>query len=447
MKVQFTLRSQNQDDKGAIYLQVFDRRLKGRRFRHATRLYIEPQHCAWVDSKAGGKVKGGAFERIKIGKNLTPIENSRLTEINEYLKKLRAGVEAYETTKTKSSTLDSAELKVYLDSLKDDDRKRATDLDQEKKQKAEEQLQKELDFFKIWQDIIDTTKNPKSGQKITAGTKIVKTQTKNKVVQFCNANGITPTFESIDMNFYHEFGKYMEAENLKANTRGRHFKELKAILRECADRDYPVNTAYTKKSFKVIRQDVDNIYLSEDQIQALLDADLSPALAKQRDIFVMACYVGARHSDWHQIRQNNIVEGIANKEGKVTMGEALKITQKKTKDTIHIPLHPMVRAILQKYNGIPPRIISNQKFNTDLKVIGEKAKLKDWKGLKTHTARRSFCTNAYSAGMDVHLIMYFSGHKTESSFMKYLKLQGRDYAILASVHDFFQPKAQMKIAV
>ncbi|MBL7847243.1 MAG: tyrosine-type recombinase/integrase [Cyclobacteriaceae bacterium] len=443
MKVQFTLRSQNQNDKGAIYLEVFDPRLKGRRYRYATGLYVEPQYCAWTNSKTGSKIKQGAFEKLKISKNLTPLEARKLTAINEHLKKLRAQVEAFETLKFDSSTLDTAELKAHMDSFKNDDRKKAKDLELEEKQKAEDQLQRELDFFQTWQTIIDTTKNPKTGQKITAGTKRSKAQTKHKVEEFCNANGISPTLESIDMAFYHAFIKYMEAEKLEPNTMGKHIKELKAILRECADRDLKVNTAYLKKSFKVIRQQVDSIYLNEEQLRVLLEGkfedQLTPAEIRQRDIFVCGCYVGARHSDWHQIKNVNIemIDGKA----------VLRINQKKTNEAIHVPLHPIVETILKKYGGQLPKIVPNQTFNADLKEIGKKAKLKNWKDLTTHTARRSFCTNAYLSGMDVHQIMQCSGHKSESSFLRYLKLEGIDFAIKASEQKFFQPKAHMKIAV
>ena len=42
--------------------------------------------------------------------------------------------------------------------------------------------------------------------------------------------------------------------------------------------------------------------------------------------------------------------------------------------------------------------------------------------IKTHTARRSFCTNAYKAGMDCLDIMALSGHTTEKSFLRYIKV-------------------------
>lgn len=70
-------------------------------------------------------------------------------------------------------------------------------------------------------------------------------------------------------------------------------------------------------------------------------------LSAHRDIFVMACFVGARHSDWSQIRKANIVT----ENGK----ELLKMKQTKGKKMVHIPIHSVVRLILNKYNGEPPK--------------------------------------------------------------------------------------------
>jgi hypothetical protein len=72
------------------------------------------------------------------------------------------------------------------------------------------------------------------------------------------------------------------------------------LLISC-DRDINVNLAFQKKSFKVIRAAAESVYLNDTELKKILKLKLSPAMEKLRDIFVMACYVGARHSDWHQI--------------------------------------------------------------------------------------------------------------------------------------------------
>jgi hypothetical protein len=58
--------------------------------------------------------------------------------------------------------------------------------------------------------------------------------------------------------------------------------------------------------------------------------------------------------------------------------------------------------------------------------------------IKTHTARRSFCTNAYLTKMDTLDIMALSGHKTETDFLKYIKVTGKERAKRIAEHKIFQ---------
>lgn len=55
----------------------------------------------------------------------------------------------------------------------------------------------------------------------------------------------------------------------------------------------------------------------------------------------------------------------------------------------------------------------------------------------THTGSRSFCTNAYRAGVVAQDIMTISGHSTERSFMLYLKLGESQKAEKIGEHPFF----------
>jgi integrase len=306
------------------------------------------------------------------------------------------------------------------------------------------------DIFSVWEHIIETTKNEK-GLIISSGTKRSKMQTFNKLKEYCSFSGSTLTFLNFDMRVYQNLDSFMISQGLNDNTRGKHFKEIKAVFREAEDRDIPVNHSFRKKSFKVIRSQPENVYLNSTELKQLFQLKLTPGQARLRDIFVMACYTGARHSDWHKINKDNLV--VEN--GK----EMLRISQKKTGDIIHIPLHPAVRQILAKYNGYPPQVITNQKFNEGLKAIAKKAALGSVtiggqqfdksELITTHTARRSFATNAYlSRTLDVHQIMRCTGHKSESSFLRYLKLDGKDYAIQAADANFFKDEtwSSMKIA-
>ena len=64
--------------------------------------------------------------------------------------------------------------------------------------------------------------------------------------------------------------------------------------------------------------------------------------------------------------------------------------------------------------------------------------LPKYKLVSSHTARRSFCTNAYKSGIPIQDIMAISGHKTERVFLNYVKVEKVENAKRIAKHAFFQ---------
>jgi hypothetical protein len=112
------------------------------------------------------------------------------------------------------------------------------------------------------------------------------------------------------------------------------------------------------------------------------------------------------------------------------------------KAKIIIPLSDRHIAIAESYKYVLPNPkMSCLEFNKILRVLCDRAEINDiiliqnvtktkttkvtykkFELTSSHTARRAFCTNKFLNGMPVPAIMKFSGHKTERSFFKYLKL-------------------------
>ena len=61
-----------------------------------------------------------------------------------------------------------------------------------------------------------------------------------------------------------------------------------------------------------------------------------------------------------------------------------------------------------------------------------------WQLVTNHTARRSGATNMYIAGIPSISIMKLTGHTTERSFLKYIKISQEENANLLASHAFFQ---------
>jgi hypothetical protein len=110
---------------------------------------------------------------------------------------------------------------------------------------------------------------------------------------------------------------------------------------------------------------------------------------------------------------------------------------------------------LIKYDNNLPKPISNQKTNLFLKEICQMlpalnenteieftkagAKVyetyKKYELISTHTARRSFATNAYLAGQQTFNVMAVTGHLTEKSFSRYLRVTPMEKARLFKQHE------------
>jgi len=60
-----------------------------------------------------------------------------------------------------------------------------------------------------------------------------------------------------------------------------------------------------------------------------------------------------------------------------------------------------------------------------------------YKFISCHSARRSFCTNAYNQGVLLQDIMVFSGHSSEKMVLLYIKASAKEKAKRVADHPFF----------
>ena len=102
------------------------------------------------------------------------------------------------------------------------------------------------------------------------------------------------TFDSIDIEFYEKFRKYLISDlKLLNNSVGKHIKILKTFLNYAVEKG--VNTNLTYKKFKVSTEQVDIIYLTDKELLKLHTLELESArLRNVRDIFCLACFTGLR---------------------------------------------------------------------------------------------------------------------------------------------------------
>jgi site-specific recombinase XerD len=286
---------------------------------------------------------------------------------------------------------------------------------------------KERKVFGIY-DAFDEYINEALGKK-SVGIKKIYEGTLLKLREFERDKKYQLTFDNIDSKFESRFTDFLYNDHgLVNNTVGRYIKTIKSFMNFAFERGYTNNIKH--KSFKVLRQDADIIYLTEGELLRIYRFENLPKrLDAVRDAFCLGCFTGLRFSDLSELKKANL------------KSDFLELKSKKTKDFLRIPLNNYAKEILRKHSGNPPQMISNQKMNDYIKEIGELAGVNDpiiltkYKGamkveksepkhnfLSSHTARRTFVTLSLEKGMRPEVVMSITGHKDYATFKKYIKL-------------------------
>jgi site-specific recombinase XerD len=302
---------------------------------------------------------------------------------------------------------------------------------------------KKVDLFSFIKSYIEESKSLKA-----IGTIKAYNTTESRLEDYCKENKKSLNFEDIDLEFYNSFVSYLTEKDYSDNTIGKHIKILKTFLNEATERGINKTVDFKRRKFKRLTEDTDKIYLTDTELESIFNLKLAKdkQLESIRDLFIIGCYTGLRFSDFSELKTENIVDG-----------DKIRIRTSKTDEVVIIPLNRYVKEILRRNKNTIPKAMSNPKMNFYLKHVGELAKIKDmvevsitkggklvkrttpkYKLICTHTARRSFATNSFKAGLPTIAIMKFTGHKTERSFLRYIRISQEENANNLLDHPFFK---------
>ena len=247
-------------------------------------------------------------------------------------------------------------------------------------------------------------------------------------------------FASVTKLLLNDFNKFLNLTlNLSPATRGKHLKNLKAIMSEASSLGLHSNSEY--KSVQKESENSINIYLSIQEIKSLIEFEkFSKNERLVIDVFAFICLTGLRYTDYFNLNKYNFFWKTENGKEVLFIG----FLQDKTKEDVEVPImYSEAINIAKKYEYSLPKY-ANAYLNRYIKSIFKKHKLFETyviinkekisgefikRDLITlHTGRRSFCTNQYLKGTPTQFIMAASGHKTESAFRLYIKADQLDKA-------------------
>ena len=264
---------------------------------------------------------------------------------------------------------------------------------------------------------------------------------KGHLIKYQNHTRQRITFDKIDYKFFQSFQNYLlsltkEVDKktiplLNNTTVAKQLSTVKTFLGYAKKQGVSVSDNY--KEFKIKKEKLEVIALTNEEFESLYYLDLinNKRLAQVRDVFCFACTTGLRYSDLKQLKREHI---------KV---DEIRLTVKKTKEPLTIPLTVYSNAILAKYEAMsrPLPVISNQKLNRYLKElckmagINEPIEIVRYRGTKreavtypkheligVHTGRKTFATLSLEKGMNAEEVMTITGHSDYQSFKRYVKI-------------------------
>lgn len=318
--------------------------------------------------------------------------------------------------------------------------------------KAEEEEEEKkqitpLQYFDKYVEEMCHKVDPRTGRYIGERTQVHHRTVLKRIKAFMEEKHIKDDFSVFDEQFARRFTDWAyTSKNYRQNTIPTTFSVLKVWLNAAKAENLFNGEDYKKYPSK--GAEVDNIYLTRDEIERIYRLDIPMLIAKgeidaksqiekTRDLFIIGCWTGLRRSDINRL--DKALFDIAKEE--------ITIITEKTGEKVAIPMHPFIKELYEKYDGKFPKLTDKANTNRHLQEIGRHAKIDDeimvkenrggkiishvykkYQMIKMHTARRSFATNLYLDGAPTISIMKLTGHTTEMNFLKYIKITKEENA-------------------
>ena len=331
------------------------------------------------------------------------------------------------------------------------------DLVEAEKEEEEKKAITPLKFFRSYVENMQKKVDAHTGRYIADRTIVHHKTVLKRYEDFFAEKHLKDDFSVFDLKFQEMFMDWAyTSKNYRSNTIPASFSVLKVWLNDAARQGLIKDDTY--KSYISKSDEVDNIYLTEDEISRLYALDIpmlkstgvidaKSTIEETRDLFIIGCWTGLRQSDL-----NHLEKALFDVEA---TEPTITVVTEKTSEKVKIPMHRYIMELYAKYEGKFPKMRDKSRFNEHLKELGRLAEINDeviikenrggkvtsikykkYQLIKCHTARRSFATNLYLKGAPTISIMKLTGHTTEANFMKYIKVTREENAQL--MQQFFK---------
>ena len=240
--------------------------------------------------------------------------------------------------------------------------------------------------------------------------------------------------------FWHNFIPYLINKGLALSSIKKLCSQLRTVLEWGARHRARISPTFD--IIKIPSYCRQQVALTPDEVSHIYHFDISAIkrrpqhlrkLEVVRDMFVLSCNLGQRFSDMIRIDKTcfdrNIFTILQQKTGtyarvdiermSLDRNTTYKILEKydyKSPLTTDISCYDKYLKELLQYIGFNELIKFETKVNGHIEIKYEPK----WKHIGSHTARRSFATNNVLRGLRTSEIRRATGHRSESSFEKYI---------------------------
>lgn len=417
MQCNFNLRQPKANKPTNIYLVVY---LNNKQVKLSTGVKVYPEH--WNIRKQQAYVNA---RLSKLDNNNNTIANDRLSELKDMFLEFKHYLCEHPTDIDNSITI--LRTRIYKNTM-------TTEI----KKKSATTVMKEII------DAKQAASSTKGQQKLNVG----------KFERYLKENNISDTWESMNLNTFESYQKYL-VDNGRGSVTIRNIIQntLFPLLKKVSKRvDIPF-TWYDSNlnSFEFVKDESNKelasnkkVTLTEEQLKQLYDYPITGTelqvrkRTEIRDLFVLQCLVGQRVGDMQKFFNGD--------NEKDEEEDTISIIQQKTKARAIIPLTPLAKEIISKYQNTELKYYkpSNSNLNAELRIIAEEAGLntpvtfedKDDKQVKplfelvhTHTARHTFITIMCRRDIPKETIIIATGHEDTKMIDKvYSHLSNKDKA-------------------
>lgn len=262
---------------------------------------------------------------------------------------------------------------------------------------------------------------------------------------FSKVNNAEIFTNSINEEFLDDFICYLEEQNLRLTYIKSLISLVKSMARKAGIYGHAVDCTYD--DVIINDEEVFSVFLSMNEITRIYYFQgLTNKQQRIKDLFVVGCLTALRYSDYSTLTKQNFEHDFIVK------------TTKKTGKKVILPIHDYVREIYNKYDGEISSGLSIQHFNRYVKIICKKVGIVEditysytkagklvtetkpkYSLISSHTARRSAATNLYNTGrLKTFEIMSLTGHTTEKSFFRYIKVTSENISRQIARDNYFR---------